>query len=88
MTTLAFDRDARIERMTPVFGNAGIETLLPHARRVVPRAAWLGQRSRLYINSVALLAEVALAWQCGLRRQISAIVTVLPASARPASAPC
>jgi alkylresorcinol/alkylpyrone synthase len=62
MTSAAFDREnSEIDRMIPVFGNAGIETrhfCMPGEWYLAPHG-WV-ERSRLYVeHSVDLLAEVA-----------------------------
>jgi alkylresorcinol/alkylpyrone synthase len=82
MSTLAFDRESSdIERLMPVFGNAGIETryfCMP-GEWYLERHGW-AERSRLYVeHAVALLAEVALKCLadagCGIE-DVDAIVTV------------
>lgn len=82
MSTLAFDRTrSEIERLLPVFGNAGIDTrylCMPPDWYVAPHG-WV-ERSRLYVeHSVDLLADVARkcadAAACRLE-DIDAIVTV------------
>jgi alkylresorcinol/alkylpyrone synthase len=82
MTTLAFDREhSEIERMIPVFGNAGIDTryfCMPGEWYLAPHG-WV-ERSRLYVeHAVELLAEVALRClagaECGVE-DVDAIVTV------------
>src|SRR5215470_12155442 len=62
MTARAFDREkSEIERLLPVFGNAGIDTrhfCMPGDWYLAPHG-W-AERSRLYVqHSVNLLAEVA-----------------------------
>lgn len=62
MTSAAFDREtSEIDRMIPVFGNAGIETrhfCMPGEWYLAPHG-WV-ERSRLYVeHAVDLLAEVA-----------------------------
>ena len=82
MTTLAFDRErSEIERLIPVFCNAGIETryfCMPGEWYLEPHG-WV-ERSRLYVeHAVELLAEVALKCladaDCGVE-DVDAIVTV------------
>src|SRR5262249_40239730 len=82
MSTHAFDRErSEIDRMIPVFGNAGIETrylCMPGEWYLQPHG-WV-ERSRLYVeHSVDLLAEVAqkclVDADCGVE-DVDAIVTV------------
>ena len=82
MTAQAFDREnSEIERMIPVFGNAGIDTrhfCMPGEWYLEPHG-W-AERSRLYVeHSVNLLAEVALKCldDAGCKvEDVDAIVTV------------
>src|SRR5580765_1823254 len=82
MTARAFDREnSEIERMIPVFGNAGIDTrhfCMPGEWYLVPHG-W-AERSRLYVeHSVNMLVEVALKCldDAGCKvEDVDAIVTV------------
>ena len=82
LSALAFDHErSEIDRMLPIFGNAGIETryfCMPGEWYLEPHG-W-AERSRLYVeHAVDLLAEVALKClvdaDCGVE-DVDAIVTV------------